>query len=527
MGNIKAKCLDAKACRLAIGHRSKRRCLIMNVSEPEMTSVTDLTDNELARKWDETEWAEIETVVNNLQVRIASAARNKDWKGVNKLSRLLTKSYYAKLLAVRKVTQNKGGKTPGVDGVVWTSPADKMRAALNLTKKGYRAKPLKRKYIPKKNGKVRPLNIPTLYDRAMQTLYALALSPVESATSDRTSFGFKPYRSTKDTFACLFNCTRKKTASQWIVEGDIKACFDEIGHDWILENVPMNKKVLREFLKAGYIEDFRLFPTEKGTPQGGTISPIIANITLNGIEKSLGERFYSRKDGTIDKSNKNRHKVNYVRFADDFAVTADSEETAHEIIALIEEFLEPRGLKLSAEKTYVTNISDGFTFLGWNFRKYKGKLLIKPSKDSQKSVIAKIREVIRKGRAWDQDRLIGTLNPIIRGWAQYHNHAVSSKIFSKLNPIDFNMLLTVAKRRHADKGAWWTIRRYWHIGGTRKYVFSTENQTLERFSNAKIVRHRLAKLDKNPFIDKEYFENWKIREYYRKKNTTNPNSVLN
>jgi len=282
----------------------------------------------------------------------------------------------------------------------------------------------------------------------------------------------------------------------------------------------MNKKVLKEFLKAGFVEDFELFPTEKGTPQGGPLSPIIANITLNGIEKALGEKFYSRKNGTIDKPNKNRHKVNYVRFADDFVVTTDSEEIAYEIINLIEEFLEPRGLKLSTEKTYVTHISDGFTFLGWTFRKFKGKLLIKPSKESQKSVITKIRDVIQRGKAWDQDRLIRMLNPIIKGWAQYHNHAVSSKVFSKLDHIVFNMLLTWAKRRHSNKGVWWTIRRYWHIVGTRKYVFSTENQKLEMFSDVKIVRHRLAKLDKNPFIDKDYFEKWKVRKYYRKKNIT-------
>jgi len=197
----------------------------MNVSEPEMTSVTDLTDKELAQKWKEINWTEIETIVNNLQVRIASAAKNKDWKSVNKLSRLLTNSYCAKLLAVRKVTGNKGGKTPGVDGVVWTSPADKMRAVLSLTKKGYRAKPLKGNTSQEKR-KVRPLNIPTLYDRAMQTLYALALSPVEATTGDRTSFGFKPYRSTKDAYAYLFTCLSKKVGPQWIVEGDIKACFD-------------------------------------------------------------------------------------------------------------------------------------------------------------------------------------------------------------------------------------------------------------------------------------------------------------
>ena len=172
------------------------------------------------------------------------------------------------------------------------------------------------------------------------------------------------------------------------------------------------------------------------------------------------------------------------------------------------------------------NISDGFTFLGWTFRKFKGKLLIKPSKESQKSVIAKIRDVIQRGKAWDQGRLIRILNPIIKGWAQYHNHAVSSEVFSKLDHIVFNMLLAWAKRRHSNKGVWWTIMRYWHRVDTRKYVFTTGNETLEIFSDVKIVRHRLAKLDKNPFIDKEYFEKWKVSEYYRKKNTTYSKSVL-
>ena len=247
-----------------------------------MTSVTDPTDRELAQQWKDIDWTNVEKTVNNLQFRIASAAKKNDWKSVNKLSRLLTNSYYAKLWAVRKVTSNRGSRSPGIDGVAWISNADKMRAALSLTKKGYHARPLKRRYIPKKNGKARPLSIPTMYDRAMQTLYALALSPIESVTSDKTSFGFKPYRSTKDAYAYLFICLSKKTSAQWVVEGDIKACFDEISHDWILKNVPMNKKVLTEFLKAGYIENFQLFPTQKGTPQGGSISPLIANITLRG-----------------------------------------------------------------------------------------------------------------------------------------------------------------------------------------------------------------------------------------------------
>ena len=523
----KKKCLNAKACKLAIGHESNRDCLIMNVREPEITSVTDLTDKELSQQWKTIDWKRVNKFVNNLQSRIASAAKNGKWKIVNKLSRLLTRSFYAKLFSVRKITTNKGSRTSGIDGIIWSSSTDKMRSALKLTNKDYRAKPLTRKYIRKKNGKLRPLSIPTMYDRAMQTLHSLVLSPIESVTGDKTSFGFKPYRSTKDAYAYLHICLSKKNAPEWIVEGDIKACFDEINHTWILDNTPMNKRILKEFLKAGYVENFHLFPTEKGTPQGGPLSPIIGNIALNGLENALGRRFYSRLNGTIDKSHRNKHKINYVRLADDFVVTADSSETAHEIIELIQTFLDPRGLKLGEEKTLVTNISEGFNFLGWNFRKYKGKLLAKPSKDSQKEVIKKIGEVISKAKAWDQDRLIRILNPIIRGWSQYHNHAVSSAVFSKLDDTIYNMLISWAKRRHSNKGFNWIMTKYWHKSGNRKYVFRTELNTLERFSNARIVRQRLASLNKNPFIDKEYFEQWKLMEYHRKKRITNSNSVLN
>ena len=499
----------------------------MSVSLPEMTPVTELTDKELSQQWETINWDIAKKIVNNLQSRIASAAKNKDWKRVSKLRRLLTRSFYAKVLAVLKVTKNKGGKTPGVDGIIWTTPFEKMRAALSLTSKGYHAKPLKRKYIPKKNGKMRPMSIPTCQDRAMQTLHALALSPVESATGDKTSFGFKLYRSTKDACAYLHTCMSRKLAPKWVVEGDIKSCYDEIDHNWILENIPMHKQVLRESLKAGYIEEHHQFPTEKGTPQGGTVSPIIANMTLNGLETVIAKKFYSKPDGTIDKTHRNKHRVNFVRFADDFVITADSEEVAYEIINTVKTFLEPRGLRLSDEKTRVTNIDDGFDFLGWNFRKYDGKLLIKPSADSQNGVISKIREIIHKAKAWDQERLIQMLNPIIRGWAQYHNHAVSKAVFSKMDNVVYNMLVSWAKRRHPNKGTKWIMDKYWHKCGNRKYVFSTESNTLERFSTTKIVRHRLARLDKDPFIDNEYFEKWKVMEYHRKKRISIPSTVLN
>ena len=224
----KKKCLNAKACKLAIGHESNRDCLIMNVREPEITSVTDLTDKELSQQWKTIDWKRVNKFVNNLQSRIASAAKNGKWKIVNKLSRLLTRSFYAKLFSVRKITTNKGSRTSGIDGIIWSSSTDKMRSALKLTNKDYRAKPLTRKYIRKKNGKLRPLSIPTMYDRAMQTLHSLVLSPIESVTGDKTSFGFKPYRSTKDAYAYLHICLSKKNAPEWIVEGDIKACLSLI-----------------------------------------------------------------------------------------------------------------------------------------------------------------------------------------------------------------------------------------------------------------------------------------------------------
>jgi RNA-directed DNA polymerase len=494
----------------------------MNVREPEITSVTDLTDSELSQQWKNIPWKRVKEAVNNLQSRIASAAKNGNWKLVNKLSRLLTRSFYAKLLSIRKVTTNKGSRTPGIDGIIWSSPADKMRSALQLTNKGYRAKPLTRKYIRKKNGKLRPLSIPTMYDRAMQTLYSLVLGPIESATGDNTSFGFKPYRSTKDAYAYLHICLSKKIAPEWIVEGDIKACFDEINHTWILDNIPLDKRILKEFLKAGYIENYHLFPTEIGTPQGGPISPIIGNMALNGMENALALGFYPRLDGTLPKYYRNKHKINFVRLADDFVVTADSSETARKITEVIQLFLNPRGLKLSEEKTLVTNISEGFNFLGWNFRKYKGKLLPKPSKDSQKEIIRKIGEMIAKAKAWDQDRLIRILNPIIRGWAQYHNHAVSTAVFSNLDYTVYHMLLSWAKRRHPNKGMNWILNKYWHKSDSRKYVFCTDTQMLENFSSFKIVRHYLAKLHMNPYIDRKYFDHWKIMEYYRKKRLTKP-----
>ena len=489
----------------------QKRVNNLNVGFPEIPHGTGLTDRQLKNQWNSVDWASVKKTVRNLQSRIARAAKESNWFEVRKLVRLLTHSYHAKLLAVKTVTDNKGGKTPGIDGIVWISAADKMKAAISLTEKGYKSKPLKRKYIPKKNGKMRPLSIPTLYDRAIQTLFALALNPIEVSTGDKASFGFRKYRSTKDAYAYTFMCLSWKRSAEFILEGDIKSCFDTISHDWLMSNIPLKQSFLRQCLKAGYIENGILFPTEEGTPQGGSLSPILANMVLNGIEYELGKAFYSKKNGEIKKHGCNKHKVNYVRYADDFIVTADSIAILIHAKEIISNFLVERGLQLSDEKTCISHISQGFDLLGWNFRKYQGTLLAKPSKSSQENILQKIREVIHRGRAWSQDRLIANLNPIIRGWALYHKHAVSSDVFSRLDHIVWGMLYSWAKRRHSNKGKHWISHRYWHKIGNKSWTFASDKLILTSFSNTKIERFRMAKLEMNPYIDRGYFEEWQER----------------
>src|SRR5665811_1137445 len=354
-----------------------------------------LANKQLKNQWNNTDWKTAEKHVNRLQVRITKAVKECKWYLVKRVQYLLTHSYYAKLLATRNPTQHKGKRTAGIDGETWSSPEAKMKAALSLTDKKYVAKPLKRVYIEKYGStKKRPLGIPTMYDRAMQSLYALALDPVAEATGDRTSFGFRKFRSTHDACEKVFDCMCRKVSPEWILEGDIKGCFDNISHQWLIDNIPMDESILKQFLKAGYVFDRQLFPTEAGTPQGGIISPILANLTLDGIDKLLAEKDHKNEYGNINKNHAAKYKVNFVRYADDFIVTAKTKEIAEDAKELIRQFLKDKGLELSEEKTLITHIDTGFDFLGWNFRKYNGTLLVKPSKKSIEKITVNILSLI-------------------------------------------------------------------------------------------------------------------------------------
>ena len=453
-------------------------------------------------EWQALDWQAITRTVRRLQARIVQAIQARRWGKVKALQHLLTHSFSAKALAIRRVTENPGKRTPGVDRVLWTTPEKKAAAIPTLRQRGYRAQPLRRVFIPKPNGKMRPLGISTMRDRAMQALYLLALDPIAETTGDPNSYGFRPQRCTADAIEQCRLILSRKTSAQWVLEADIKSCFDEISHEWLVAHIPMEKAILRQWLKAGIMTKGAWQPTEAGTPQGNIASPVLCNLTLNGLEQVLRREHLTTRQ-------RQAGSINLVRWADDFIITGRTPEVlTQEVKPLVEGFLKDRGLTLAPEKTRITHIEEGFDFLGKRIRKYKGKFLATPSKKNTQTVLEKLRGILRSHKQATAGNLIVQLNPVIRGWAEYHRHSASKRTMHKVDTAIYHAVWRWAKRRHPHKNRRWIARKYYTTRGNRHWVFhgSTVDtrgkvrvQYLHKAAATPIRRHTKIKAAANPY----------------------------
>jgi len=446
-----------------------------------------------AQHWEQIDWNQCRDQVRRLQARIVKATREGRWGKVKALQRLLTHSFSGKALAVKRVTENQGKRTAGVDHVRWHTAAAKLKAIGLLRRRGYQPLPLRRVYIPKANGKRRALGIPAMIDRAQQALHLQGLEPIAETLADHHSYGFRPKRSTADAIEQCFKVLSKADAPEWILEGDIKSCFDQISHAWMHQHIPMDTEVLRKWLQAGYVEEGTWFPTQAGTPQGGIASPALANMTLDGLAELLSQRFLRKQvDGV-----RSCPKVNLVRYADDFIITGSTKELLeNEVRPLVEQFLHDRGLQLSPEKTRITHISEGFDFLGQHLRAFAGKLVIQPSKKNTHAFLEKVRQLIKDNANVGQAVLIKTLNPVIRGWATYHRYVSAKATFEQVDHEIWQALWRWAKRRHPQKSPDWIRKRYFPSIDSLSWVFAVD--TGERLETDQIIWRRLVRTTRIP-----------------------------
>lgn len=468
----------------------------------------------LTTEWNTLDWRKLEVRVFKLQNRIFKASSRGDVKAVKRLQKTLMKSWSAKCLAVRRVTQdNRGKKTAGVDGIRELTPVARIELVRNL-KLSDNAKPLRRVWIPKPGTEERrPLGIPTMHDRATQALVKIGLEPEWEAKFEPNSYGFRPGRSCHDAIQAIYIDLNQR--EKFVLDADIAKCFDRINHSALLaklDTFPGLRRQINAWLKAGCMDDGNLFPTEEGTPQGGVVSPLLANIALHGLESAITSIPVKR-----------RPKV--VRYADDFVVIGNSSEIIERCKKVAENWLQVMGLELKPSKTKITHTLHeyegnlGFDFLGFSVRQYPVgkyhtafngkkqslgfKTLIKPSKKSVKNHMEKINEIILTHRSAPQAAIVQRLNPVISGWSNYFSTVVSKETFSLLDDYVFWRLFSWANHRHPNKGRRWQRKRYWHRIGNRGWVFGVKSENafiaLNLHDRTEIVRHVKVQGTKSPY----------------------------
>jgi RNA-directed DNA polymerase len=458
--------------------------------------------------WDAIDWHKADRIVRNLRHRIFRASQANDLRKVRSLQKLMLRCYSNILMAVRRVTQvNAGKNSAGVDKVLVKTPAQRGEMVdLLATSQPWRASPVRRVFIPKANGKQRPLGIPTILDRALQAVVKNALEPEWEARFEASSYGFRPGRSCHDAIMQIYLLATPNKHKKWIVDADIAGAFDNLDQDYLLRALGdfPGRELVKQWLKAGVLEEGVWQPTEVGTPQGGVISPLLLNIALHGMERALGVIHNSR--GNVI------GKRALVRYADDFVVFCETEKDARRVRdILLPEWLAERGVRLSEEKTRIVHLREGFDFLGFTVRHYHTprttrtgfKLLIGPSK---KALVRKRQELRKLWLGFKGQNIavvLGTLNPIIRGWANYYRTMVSSEAFARMDAWMFQRAVRYVKATHPEKPWWWLKKRYWgktNKGRRDRWVFGHQRDGyyLQKFAWTKIERHTLVRGRSSP-----------------------------
>jgi RNA-directed DNA polymerase len=467
---------------------------------------------ELWPSWPEIDWRQANRRVRNLRHRIFRAAQEGDLKRVKNLQQLMLRSTSNVVVSVRRTTQVNAGKyTPGIDKLVIKTPEARDELVQDMLKvKSWKATPVRRIYIAKANGKRRPLGIPTLKDRTLQAMVLNALEPEWEARFEASSYGFRPGRGCHDAIERIWHATKGNAKRKWILDADIKGAYDHLSHEFLLDTLKGFPAIglIEGWLKAGYMDHAAFGRTDEGVPQGGIISPLLFNVALHGMDTYVQEKVGERKSSVST----------VVRYADDFVVICDVEPRAQQVEVILKEWLGERGLALSEEKTRVVHIDDGFDFLSFNIRRYarngKEKCLVKPSKDAIKKVKGKIREALRNNQGKPVMALMKEVNPIIRGWANYHRTSVASREFKKLDDWMWKKLWKWARRRHDRKGHEWIADNYWGIkpGRNDKWVFQdkTTGAFLWKFSWFPIERHVMVKGGNSP-------DDPRLKEYWEKR----------
>ena len=432
------------------------------------------TDERRLTSWADIDWATTEEHVHRLQGRIFRAAVAGRLAKVKNLQKLLVRSGSAKMLAIRQVTQqNTGRNTPGVDGVVCNTPQARLHLFnTGLHLRGYRPQPVRRVYIPKSNGKQRPLGIPTIRDRVMQAIVKMALEPEWESRFEANSYGFRPGRCTMDAVVAIHRNLNGRGTSEWILDADISGCFDNIDHESLLARLPVFTTAVRRWLKAGVVELGAVKTTDAGTPQGGIISPLLANVALDGMERLFGaESATGRQLAPALRRGMNKG-VGLIRYADDFVVTAPNRAVLDGyVLPKLGSFLAERGLKLNEAKTKVVHVDEGFDFLGFNIRRFGRKVLTKPQKEKVLLHLRGIRDFLIRNRPTPTSIVISKLAPVVRGWSNYYRYGASKEVLQYADFRLWQLLWRWAIRRHRNKPKKWVKARYFKQIGQRDWVF--------------------------------------------------------